>query len=217
VQQIRTELENQYSDTIAKQQSSIEKLSALVGGAYEKVHQPAAADPEVTEQDLVKDPIGTLNRVSDARTKKALEEYNKGMSQVLNTVVERGYQGELRGLTGQRFYKYAEPEIKKMFDANPQLKLQPNAVDYAYKMLVGENYEAWEKQLATETTEPGGGPKPPVVPAPTPTPAPQRGGGGPPRETDAKVEPELTQNQKILQAKLNNMGFDMSASDMEGA
>jgi hypothetical protein len=57
VQQIRTELENQYSDTIAKQQSSIEKLSALVGGAYEKVHQPAAADPEVTEQDLVKDPI----------------------------------------------------------------------------------------------------------------------------------------------------------------
>ena len=211
---VRTEFETErkgYKDTIARQDANINQLSQLVGGAYTAAHPAAPPEPDATEADLVKDPIGTLNRVSDARTKKAIVEYDKGMSGLLRNVVERGYQGELKGLSGKRFAKQAIPEIEKIFDAKPEMKMQANAAEMAYNMLVGQHFEEWSKDAPVET--PTDAPVGPVPPAP-PVPAGRPGSGGPPTLVETPIE--LTAVQKALQGKFAALGIPLTEKDLTG-
>ena len=200
-----------YKATIAQQGANIEQLNSLVGGAFNAARTPEP-EPEVsfTEEDLRTDPVGTLNRVTEANTRRALIEYDRSNSAVLRQVVERGFKGEVAGLASRKFFAQAKPEIEKMFAAKPELKMQAGAAEMAYDLMVGQNYEKWEKELVG--TAPA---VPPVIPPP-PVPAGKvgSGGGAPPVETKPAVE--LTQAQTRLKAKFAAMGMPLSDEDLVG-
>lgn len=209
-----TKREDTYKETIEKQGQAINKLETLVGGAYTQAHPVAPApEPEITEADLAKDPMGTLNRVSDARVKKAITEYDTGMSQVLRNVVERGYQGEMKGVATKKYFKYAQSELEDMFVKNPALKMQANSVEMAYRLLVGTNIEDYETKYVADN--PKSAPAGDNVPTPAPpVPSGQAPGAGPP--APVKAEPELTANQKALVGKFAAMGIALENKDFQG-
>jgi hypothetical protein len=215
--------EAEYKQALADQQAKLDRLEGLVQGAYANAHA-TTPDPEpeqtFTKEDLVKDPVGTLERVSDAKARKALQEYSKELQPVMNNLVERGFQGELAMVSQRKYYPYVKDKLSQTFESNPQLKGQAGAVEYAYRMLVGENIEEIEKSW--EKANPGGDPPPPPPTPPVEAPIPSANRSPNPGRTAAptapappKNEPQLTAEQLRVQAKFKrDFGLDLSAKDL---
>jgi hypothetical protein len=205
--------EAQYKEKLAAQDSKLSQLERLVQDSYSRAH-PAPAEKEEPEvkfeqADLVKDPIGTLERVSTARTKKAIAEYDASMRPVLEQLVERGYQGELAAVSQRKYYPYVKDKIEQAFTANPALKTQAGSVEYAYRMFVGEHIEDIEKEWAKDKgTEPVGG-----EPTPKPTPPGKTGRPGPPEDKPTK-KVELSPDQQRVKAKFAALGLELTDKDL---
>ncbi len=212
------ERERGYQSKLADQNTKLEKLERLVSGAYSQAH-PApvqdAADETFTKEDLVQDAVGTIERVAAARSKKAVKELTDQLNPVVQNLVERGYQSELALVKGTKYYDEVKEKLDKTFVDQPQLKGQAGAVDYAYKMLVGEYME--DHDPAVKKDDPPVAPVVPVTPADPPvtpaapvqnrTPVSGKPGGGTPPVTPDKIE--LSAEQARVKAKFAGIFKEM--------
>jgi hypothetical protein len=178
-------------------------LEQLVNQSYQAAHAPAPEPeaPKFTKEELLADPIGTLERVSDAKARAAVKQDREATQNVLGTLVERSHQAELKALESKKYYGQLKDKVAEVFQANPQLKLQPNSAELAYNMLVGQNIES----LETGTT-PAANLTVPRTPVPTPTPGAPAAPAAPVEAEPTSKEPELTEAQKRLQAKFSMIG-----------
>jgi len=218
IEQLKAGYEEKLANATAlmeAQTSRMNTLEQLVNQGYQAAHTPAP-EPEVpkfTQEELLKDPIGTLERVSDAKARAAVTQNNEQITQVVGSLVERSHQAELKALEGRKYYSQVKEELAQVFVGNPALKMQANSAELAYNMIVGKNIETLEKGAPAPVT-----PVTPVVPR-TPVPVPT--GGAPvapaaPVEPVAPAEPELTEAQKRLQAKFAAIdGIDLTAKDFD--
>jgi hypothetical protein len=217
IEQLRAGYEEKLSaatQLIEQQSARMNSLEQLVNQGFQAAHAPPA-EPEVpkfTKEELLADPLGTLEKVSEAKAKAAVKQTEGQITQVMGTLIERSHQAELKALEHKKYFKQLKPQIDEVFKANPQLKMQPNSAELAYNMLVGQNIE---------TLETGATPAPaPAVPrTPVPTPAP----GTPaapaaPAEAPPKEEPKLTEAQVRLQKKFAMIADapGLDPSDFEG-
>jgi hypothetical protein len=212
------ERERGYKEVIDQQNARMSSLEQLVNRGYQAAHPatPEPAVPQFTQEELLKDPIGTLEKVSDAKAKAAVVQNNEQLSGVIGGLIERSWRGELSAISSKKYYPHVKDEIEKMVEANPNLKLQPNAAELAYNMIVGRDIEKLEKLVPAgggEGSGPTPTPTPRLVPTPTPlhTPAPV-----PPEGDPAPKAPELTEAQKALQAKFAGLDIGLTAADFGG-
>jgi hypothetical protein len=211
--------EAQYQAVIDQQNSRMNTLENLVNQGYQRAHAepPKPEVPTFTQEELLADPIGTLERVSDAKAKAAIQTNNEQLSGVIGGLVERSWQGELASISNKRYFSQVKGEIESMVEANPALKLQPNSAELAYNMIVGRDIE----KLMAEAPGPKLVTTDPVVPVTPRTPVPVPAGGGPappapPTDTPPRKDPELTAAQKRLQAKFAALDIGLTANDFEG-
>jgi hypothetical protein len=201
-----------YEKTIQEQQTNLARLEGLVQGAYNNVQAPAPAAPpapEYTEQDFMRDPMGTLDKVAAARAQAqsdaAIQEFTGQLAPVVNNVIERGYRGELATVAnskkGKRYWKYVEKEVQGLFDKNPQLKAQAGAVEQAFNGVIGQNILELEERISKESA--GNGLQPPDtinIPRVAPVPGGRPGSAAPPTEAPKK-ETALTPEQQRVADK----------------
>jgi uncharacterized phage infection (PIP) family protein YhgE len=214
------EREKQYQEVIDQQNSRMNTLETLVNQGYQRAHAepPKPEIPTYTEEELRTDPVGTIERMSDAKARAAIQTNNEQLSQVIGGLVERSWQGELKGISAKPYYNQVKDEIEGMVKQNPNLKLQPNSAELAYNMITGRMLSEGKLQPLAKPTLVPPLETPAPVPSRVPTPLPTTSGPAgpvPPEGDPPKKEVELTDAQKRLQAKFAGLDIGLVASDFE--